>query len=212
MKLSAQLRTETGTRASKKARREGLVPAAVYGSSVETVPVLFDRQEFEAIIREVGANGVFNLEVEGDQAYQVFVKDQADAALADEIYHVDLQAFREGEKVVMDIPVYLEGEEELEEAVANQSITEIQIEVAPAEAPAEFYIDVSDLEIGDSISVGEMNIEGDVEIITELDATVVSVSPPEEEIELPEDGAEDAEDMPEPEVIGAEDDEEAEEE
>lgn len=211
MKLSAKPRTETGTRASKKARREGLIPAAVYGSSLETQTVLFNRLEFEAIIREIGSNGVFSLEVEGDQTYQVFVKDQADAALQDLIYHVDLQAFREGEKVVMDIPIYLEGEEELEEAVANQSLTEIQIEVAPAEAPSEYYVNVADLEIGDSITVADMGLEGDIEIVTELDTTVVSVSPPEEEIEVAEPGTE--EDMPEPEVIGeSEEDEDAEEE
>ena len=210
MKLNAQLRTETGTRASKKVRREGLIPAAIYGSSVETFPVVFNRREFEDVLREVGANGVFTLDVEGDEEYQVFVKEQVNAALKDEIYHADLQAFLKGEKVIMDIPVYLEGDAELEEAVANQSLTEIQIEVAPASAPSEYYVDVSDLEIGDSLTVADLELEGDIEIITELDTTVVSISAPEEIIE-PEPG-EEAEEMPEPELIGASDDDEEEEE
>ena len=208
MKLNAQLRTETGTRASKKVRREGLIPAAIYGSSVETFPVVFNRREFETILREVGANGVFTIDVEGNEEYQVFVKDQTNAALKDEVYHVDLQAFLKGEKVIMDIPVYLEGDAELEDAVANQALTEIQIEVAPASAPSEYYVNVADLAIGDSITVADMVIEGDIEIITELDTTVVSISAPEEIIE-PEPGAE--EDMPEPELIGASDDDEEEE-
>lgn len=207
MKLSAQQRTETGTRASKKARREGLVPASIFGSSIDTFSVLVDRKDFEAMIREVGSNGVFTLDVEDDQTYQVFVKDQDNAAIQDLIYHIDLQAFLEGEKVVMDIPIYLEGEEDLEEAVANQSLSEVQIEIAPAEAPSEFYVDVTDLEVGDSISVEDLNIEGDVEIITELDATIVSISAPEEVIEVEET---ETDDMPEPEVIGASEDEDEE--
>ncbi len=207
MKLNAQLRTETGTRASKKVRREGSIPAAIYGSSVDTVSVVFNRREFETILREVGANGVFTIDVEGGEEYQVFVKDQTNAAIKDEVYHIDLQAFLKGEKVVMDIPVYLEGEAELEDAVANQALTEIQIEVAPASAPSEYYVNVADLEIGDSITVADMELEGDIEVITEADTTVVSISAPEEIIEEEPDA--DAE-MPEPELIGADDDEEEE--
>lgn len=207
MKLNAQLRTETGTRASKKVRREGSIPAAIYGSSVDTVSVVFNRREFETILREVGANGVFTIDVEGGEEYQVFVKDQTNAAIKDEVYHIDLQAFLKGEKVVMDIPVYLEGEAELEDAVANQALTEIQIEVAPASAPSEYYVNVADLEIGDSITVADMEFEDDIEVITEADTTVVSISAPEEIIEEEPDA--DAE-MPEPELIGADDDEEEE--
>lgn len=210
MKLNAQMRTETGTRASKKVRREGSIPAAVYGSSVDTFSVVFNRREFEDVLREVGANGVFTLDVEGDEEYQVFVKEQVNAALKDEIYHADLQAFLKGEKVIMDIPVYLEGDAELEEAVANQSLTEIQIEVAPASAPSEYYVDVADLEIGDSLTVADLELEGDIEIITELDTTVVSISAPEEIIEV--EPGEEAADMPEPELIGASDDDEEDEE
>lgn len=205
MKLNAQLRTETGTRASKKVRREGSIPAAIYGSSVDTVSVVFNRREFETILREVGANGVFTIDVEGGEEYQVFVKDQTNAAIKDEVYHIDLQAFLKGEKVVMDIPVYLEGEAELEDAVANQALTEIQIEVAPASAPSEYYVNVADLEIGDSITVADMEFEDDIEVITEADTTVVSISAPEEIIEEEPDA--DAE-MPEPELIGADEEEE----
>ena len=78
-------------------------------------------------------------------------------------------------------------------------------EVAPASAPSEYYVNVADLEIGDSITVADMELEGDIEVITEPDTTVVSISAPEEIIEEELDA--DAE-MPEPELIGADDDEE----
>lgn len=198
MKIKAQLRTELGSGAAGRARREGLIPAAIYGSSVDSISVLLDRREYERVVRELGFNGVFEIEVEGDETYQVFVKEQIKAPIKDIINHVDLQAFRKGEKVTMDIPVFIEGQEGLVDAVANRSITSVEIEIEPAKAPNAVYVDVSNLEIGDSILVSDLKFEGDVEFITDADATVVSISVAEEEVEVDEDA-----EMPEPEVIGA---------
>ena len=129
MKIKAQLRTELGSGAAGRARREGLIPAAIYGSSVDSISVLLDRREYERVVRELGFNGVFEIEVEGDETYQVFVKEQIKAPIKDIINHVDLQAFRKGEKVTMDIPVFIEGQEGLVDAVANRSITSVEIEI-----------------------------------------------------------------------------------
>lgn len=207
MKLQAQLRDNTGTSASKKYRREGLVPASIFGSTMDTTSITVDRHDYESIIREVGMNGVFDLDIEGDKTYQVFVKEQDEAAIKDVIYHVDFQSFAAGEKVVMTIPVYLQGDEEFEQAVANQSITEIEVEVEPAKAPSEFYVDVADLEVGDSVTIGELDIPSDVTVLDEADSTVVSISIVEEE---PEE-TDEPEEIAEPELIGADEDEEEEE-
>lgn len=102
MKLTATKRTETGTSASKRARAEGKIPAAIYGREVETVPVLLNEKELEMTLREVGSNGVFKVDVDGE-TYDVFVKDKKNAALKPEIYHVDLLAFTKGQKVNMTI-------------------------------------------------------------------------------------------------------------
>ncbi|MDZ7835890.1 MAG: hypothetical protein U5K84_11780 [Alkalibacterium sp.] len=84
MKLTATKRTETGTSASRRAREEGKIPAAIYGKEVDTVSVLVDRKEFEMLLREVGTNGVFDVEVDGDDTYHVFVKEKTNAALKPE--------------------------------------------------------------------------------------------------------------------------------
>lgn len=206
MKLEAQLRDNTGTSASKKYRRDGFVPASIFGSEMETTSILINRHDYEAVIREVGFNGVFDLEIAGDDTYQVFVKEQDNAPVKDIIYHVDLQSFKAGETVVMTIPVYLQGDDELEGIVANQSISEIEVEVEPAKAPAEFYVDVANLEVGDSVSIEELDIPEYVTVLEDGDATVVSISVAEEEPEEPEEVTAD-----EPELIGAEDEEDEEE-
>lgn len=179
-----------------------MIPAAIYGREVETVAVLLNRKEFEMTLREVGANGVFDVEVDGD-TYHVFVKEKTNAALKPEIYHVDLLAFTKGQKVNMTIPVYITGEEEIKEGIVSQSISELEVNVAPAEAPSEFTVDVSEMEIGDTKHVSDIAIDDSIELLSDTDSTVVSVSAPQIE-EEPEPTADD--EMPEPEVIGEDED------
>lgn len=202
MKLTATKRTETGTSASRRAREEGKIPAAIYGREVDTVSVLLDRKDFEMTLREVGSNGVFDVEVDGD-TYHVFVKEKTNAALKPEIYHVDLLAFTKGQKVNMTIPVYITGEEAISEGIVSQSISELDVNVAPAEAPSEFTVDVSEMEIGDTKHVSDIEIDDSIELLSDTDSTVVSVSAPQIE-EEPEPTADD--EMPEPEVIGEDED------
>lgn len=210
MKLVAELREKTGTSASKQARAAGKLPAVVYGSAVDSLPVLVDLKEFEDAIREVGSNGVFTLEV-GEEEYQVFVKEYSYFALKPSLYHVDIQAFVAGEKVVMTIPVYVEGEEKVDGGIVSQSVSEIEIEVAPEKAPDNFTLDVSELEVGDSLSVSDIEMPEDAILITEADETVLSVTVPED-ISDDLEPVEDDEEMPEPEVIGEDEDEEDSEE
>lgn len=204
MKLTATKRTETGTSASKRARAEGKIPAAIYGREVETVPVLLNEKELEMTLREVGSNGVFKVDVDGE-TYDVFVKDKKNAALKPEIYHVDLLAFTKGQKVNMTIPVYVNGEEEIKEGIVSQSISELEVNVAPASAPSEYIVDVSEMKIGDAKHVSDIDIADDVELLTDTELTVVSVSAPQIE-EEPEPTSDD--EMPEPEVIGEDKDSE----
>ncbi|SHF00620.1 large subunit ribosomal protein L25 [Atopostipes suicloacalis DSM 15692] len=207
MKIVAEKRTKTGTSASKQARAAGKLPAVIYGRAVESLPVLVDLKEFEDTVREVGSNGVFSLEVDGE-TYQVFVKEYSYFATKPSLYHIDLQAFTAGEKVDMTIPVYVEGEDEILEGILSQSISEIDIVIAPEDAPTHFTIDASKLEIGDSLTVADIELPESTELLTEPDETIVSVSAPEdisEDLET-EDTATDV--MPEPEVIGEDDEEE----
>jgi len=217
MEIVAETRAKTGTSASKKARAAGKLPAVIYGKKVESLPVLLDLKAFEDTIREVGANGVFTLDVDGEEEYQVFVKDTASFALTPKLYHVDLQAFTAGEKVVMSIPVYVSGGEMIAEGIVSQSISELELEVAPEEAPVNFTLDVSDLEIGDTLTVADIEIPENSEILDDLDETVASVAAPEDisddlEPETETEADVDSEIMPEPELIGEDEEEEDEEE
>lgn len=211
MKITAEKRTQTGTSASKKARAAGKLPAVVYGSKVDSTAILLDLKDVEDTLREVGLNGVFEIDLEGE-SLQVFVKEAVYETFRPQLRHIDLLAFTAGEKVTMSIPVYIAGEDTIEVGYVSQSISEIEMDIVPADAPTELTVDVTGMEIGDSLTVAEIEVPENADVITEADATVLSISAPDDisdDLEPVEDGA-DAE-MPEPEVINEKDDEESEE-
>ena len=102
----------------------------------------------------------------------------------------------------MTIPVYVSGEENILEGNVSQSISEIEIEIAPEDAPSSFDVDASSLVIGDSITVADIKLPENAVLITEADETVLSVLAPEDISEDLE-PSEASDEMPEPEVIGA---------
>ncbi|WP_018658823.1 50S ribosomal protein L25 [Allofustis seminis] len=208
MKLNAEKRTRLGTSASKQARAAGKLPAVIYGTGVDSLPVLLNLKEFEDVIRQVGANGVFEVNVEGE-THNVFVKDRQDFALTPHIYHVDLLAFNAGEKVTMSIPVYVHGEETIKQGIVSQALSEVELEVSPMKAPAEFLIDVTGMEIGDTVEVGSIELPEGAELITDADELVVSITAPED-ISDDLESASSTDEMPEPEVIGEDDESEEE--
>ncbi len=197
MNLKAELRTETGSSASRKARREGKIPVSLYGKDHDAVSLLIDRREFETILRNEGVNAVFNVEYDGN-IQQVWIKDFTPAALEDLIYDVDLEAISADQKLEVEIPLYTVNDETIKEGIVEIVEQEILVETTPANIPSYFEIDVEGLEIGDSLTVADLTVPENVEVLLESDQTIVSISAPMEE---PEEVDPDAE-VAEPEVIG----------
>lgn len=200
MKLHAEKRVKVGTSASKQARAENKIPAVVYGKDFEATPVLIDTKELEDLVREMGRNAVFEIDIDG-RSQQVLIKNVDRSALKPELYNVELQAITKGQRVTVLVPVVLEGSEEIKEGILTQALNELEVEVLPAEIPAEITVDVKDMVIGDVLTVEEMSIPENVEVLTEKDTTVAVVSAPQLE-EEPEEGADVDAATPEPEVIG----------
>ena len=196
MNLKAQLRTETGSSASRKARREGLIPVSMYGKEFETISLLIDRREFETILRQEGANAVFNVEFDG-KTQQVWIKDFTPAALEDVIYDVDLEAISADQKLEVEVPLYLVNEEEVKVGIVELIEQVILVETTPANIPSSFELDVKGLEIGDVLTVADLTVPAEVEVLLESDQTIVTVSAPVEEEEVDPDA-----EVAEPEVIG----------
>lgn len=206
MNLNAELRTTTGSNDSRKVRREGKIPTSLYGKEIEAVSLLVERKDFENLLKKEGSNAVFELVYDGN-TQKVWIKDFERAALKDEIYNLELEAISAGQKLTVDIPLRLLNAETVEEGIVELVQNTISVETSPDNIPNSFELDVTGLEIGDVRTIADLEVPADIEILDEMDATIVTVSAPVEE---PEETDEEVEVL-EPEVIGEEDTEEEEE-
>ena len=197
MKLKAQKRERLGTSASKQARNDNKVPATIFGSDMEAQSVLIDRKEFDELLRELGRNAVFNIDLDGEET-QVLIKNIDLSALKPEIYNVELNALTKGQKVTVPVTIVLEGLEDVKEGVVTQTLNEVEVETDPLDIPTEITLNVSDLVIGDTVVVSDLKVPENVTVLAEAEETVVVVAAPRVE-EEPTDG--DAQ-VAEPEVIG----------
>ncbi|AMB99027.1 50S ribosomal protein L25 [Aerococcus urinaehominis] len=201
MKFTAKRRESKGTNAAKQIRKEDLVPATVYASDMEPINLTMARPDVEQIERELGINSVFELEIEGGDTRTVFIRTIERAAIKPIIYNVSLQAIKKGEKLEMPIAIVLENEEDVAgEGVATLNFFEVNVLIDPAKAPESISVDVAGMEIGDNVTVGDLNLPEGAELVDEADEVIISITTPTEEAEL----VEGDEEMPEPEVLNEE--------
>ena len=196
----------------KQLRNSGKVPAVVYGYGTKNTSVKVDEVEFIKVIREVGRNGVIDLGV-GSKTIKVMVSDYQFDPLKNQITHIDFLAINMTEERTVEVPVQLVGEAvgAKEGGVVEQPLFDLQITATPENIPESIEVDITDLQINDSYSVGDIKVSGDFTIENDPEESVVTVVPPtdepsEEEVEAME--GESA--TEEPEVAGEdkEDDEE----
>ena len=184
----ASANRETKTRSAiNKLRNTGQVPAVVYGYQVENTAVAVDEIEFIKVIREVGRNGVIDLEL-GGKPTKVMVTDYQFDSLKNQITHIDFVAINMKTEVTVDVTIELTGEAKGvdEGGIVEQPIFEVQVTATPDNIPESLELDVTELEIGDTLYVSDVSTTGNFTIENEEDEALVTVVPPQKE-EEPED-------------------------
>ncbi|MDZ5782432.1 50S ribosomal protein L25/general stress protein Ctc [Marinococcus luteus] len=205
--LTAARRPETKQSVTKKLRREGTIPAVIYGKKTESQPISVDNVTFLKTIREAGKNGIIDLTIEGEsKKHQVIVHDMQVDSIKDYFIHVDFFEVDMTSEMEADVAVHLEGEApgEKDGGVVSHMMFNITVSALPAEIPDSISVDISTLNVGDSIQVADLPEGLNYTITSEPEETIVTVLVPEEEPEEP--GEEEA---AEPELVDA--DEESEE-
>ncbi|ELJ9274394.1 50S ribosomal protein L25/general stress protein Ctc [Staphylococcus pseudintermedius] len=198
----------------RKIREAGKVPAVVYGYGTKNVSVKVDEVEFIKLIREVGRNGVIELGV-GSKQIKVMVSDYQYDSLKNQITHIDFLAINMTEERTVEVPVHLIGEAPgaKEGGVVEQPLFNLEITATPDSIPEYIEVDISELNINDSLSVADVKVSGDFTIENEAEDTIVSVvAPTEEPTEEEIEAMEGASTQEEPEVVGESLEEEAKEE
>lgn len=207
--LKANKRDNLSRSVTKQLRSEGFIPAVVYGKNQDPVTVSIDKIDLLKTIRDEGRNAIISLDVENEQKIDVMVQDYQKETIKDDIIHVDFFAVDMSEEMDVAVPVRLDGEATgvKEGGVLQQPLFELQVRAKPADIPEEIPVDVSNLNIGDSISVADIKKTGNYEILDDPETTVaVILAPDTGEVETDED----ADQSIEPELVGAKDEEEQE--
>ncbi|HLV00953.1 MAG TPA: 50S ribosomal protein L25/general stress protein Ctc [Acidobacteriota bacterium] len=184
--VRAQARGDLGKNASRRLRRQGQIPGVVYGSKFENVNIAVDPREITKILySESGHNTIFQLEIEGEEGgANVLVRDYQLDPVRGTLIHADFQTVSMDEKMVFEVPIHPEGEAKgvVEGGVLDLVLREVEIECLPGDVPDHIAVDVTELEIGDSIRVSDLQVDtSKVEVLSEPDLAVVTVVPPQAE-------------------------------
>lgn len=197
-------------------RREGVLPAVVYGSKIESIPISLDMREASQTLEKLSPSALVVVDVDGEQHYTL-VRDKQRNPVRRSIIHVDFQAVSLTEKVRADLNINLVGDAPAVETylgIVVPSLEQLSIESLPKDLPDKINVDISGLlEIGDSVLVGDLVVPDGVEILSDPDEVVVVViAQAAEEVEEVEE--EEIDEDAEPEVLerGKREDEEEEEE
>ncbi|MCA1012977.1 50S ribosomal protein L25/general stress protein Ctc [Halobacillus halophilus] len=204
--LKASQRNELKQSVTRELRQEGNVPSVVYGKDKEPITVSVNSIELLKTVRDEGKNAIISLDIEGKDSVDVMLHEYQIDPLKDELIHADFYIVDMSQEMDVEVPVHLEGEAagSKEGGVLQQPLYDLAVRAKPANIPDEILIDVSELNIGDSILVSDITSARGYEITEDPDTTIVAVTPPEEVPEEPEIADEDAE----PEVINEKSDDE----
>lgn len=200
--LTAEVRTQTGKGASRRARREGKVPAVLYGHGADPRHLLLSAHDFAAVLRTSGANAVLTLDIGGKEQLAL-TKALHIHPIRRNIQHADLLVVRRGEKVTVDVNVVIAGDA-APGTLVTQDTNTIQIEAEALSIPEQLTVSVEGAGEGTQILAGQVELPGGVTLVSDPDMLVVNVvtAPTAEELEpeAAEEEAEAAEEAGEPEA------------
>jgi large subunit ribosomal protein L25 len=204
--LKAAPRADFGSRSSRRMRRDGVVPGVVYSGGSDAKPFQVSERDVRNITGEGAA--LFDLEIEGGKAIPVVIKEEQLHPVRGSLQHIDLQQVRLDEKIQAEVALELEGAETAPGVkgggVLEHVTREITVEALPTDIPDNIVLDVSAMEINDTLQLSVVEAPEGVTFVADdpEEVTIVTLSPPrveevttevEEEAELVGEGEEGAE-------------------
>jgi len=177
---------ETGKQSNlTELRHEGFVPAVVYGYKTDSTTIAVSEIDLLKTLREVGRNGVMKLDVDG-KSVNVVLSDYQMDVLKGKFVHADFLAINMSDELDVNVAVHLTGDSAgvREGGVLNQPNRELTVKVKPSEIPDSIDIDVSELAIGETLTVGDVRDKIKFNVMNEDDFTLASVGTPRSDEEL----------------------------
>ena len=168
--LTASTDRVTGTRTSRRIRRDGRIPGVLYGLGAESVTIAVDWSDLRrALTTEAGVNAIIQLEVEGERHMSI-IKDLQRHPVRRDVIHIDFLRIDPTRDVTVGVPIVMVGEaRELiaADGMVDQNLFVLSVNAPPDRIPNELEVDISDLTVGDSIRVGDLALP--VGVSTDVD-------------------------------------------
>jgi len=190
--LKVQPREVFGTRATRRLRRDGFVPGVVYGHGGEARPFQVSDRDLRTLLGE--GQTLIDLEIDGSGSVPVVIKEQQQHPVRGNVMHMDCLEVRLDEAIQSEVPIELEGTDQApgvkEGGVLEHVTREITVEALPAEIPESLTVDVSEMEINDTLQLTVLTPPSGVKFMVDdpEEVTIATLSPPriEEEPEVEE--------------------------
>jgi len=184
--LTATRRTGTGKGNARSLRREGQVPAVIYGHARESQPLTVSARDLEKLLSRISAdNTVVELAVDGATS-RALIREIQRHPFKRAILHIDFQEIIAGEMMTVRVPLRLVGTPvgvRLGGGIVDHTLRELTISVDPANMPNHIDVDISELNLGDSIHVSQLTVPAGATVEDEPDAAVVVIATPRAAIE-----------------------------
>jgi large subunit ribosomal protein L25 len=177
--LKPEVGRPKGSAASRRLRAHGKIPGVVYGREIEPIRLAVDWRELRtALTTEKGQNVVINLDVNGDR-HLTIVKELQRHPVRRDVLHVDFLVVEADKPVHAEVPLVLEGEASkviAERGVVEQAMGHITVLAKPAAIPGQLGVDISELEVGHTITVADLDLPEGVTVDIDPESPVVTAS------------------------------------
>lgn len=194
--INATKRTVIGKQV-RALRRESKLPGVIYGTKVDPIAITMELKEATRILNTTTSSSVITLNLEGVE-YAALVREKQRNIMKNRFIHIDFQAVSQTEKIRAEVNIEVVGTAPAVKdynGVVVEGITKVNVEAFPQDLPERFVVDISNLkEIGDTISLRDISIPAGVDVLDDLDETIIAINNPaaeevEEEVAV-EEGAE----------------------
>jgi len=177
VKIKTNKRTKVGKQQANYLRKNGLIPAILYGHGEETINISIPEKEFCHLLqKEKGENIIIEIELPGDKIKKTIIKEIQRNPVTSRILHVDFQHLIMTEKVHMQVPIILTGTPEgiKSGGVLEHLLRKINVKCLPKDIPPHIEVEVSELKLGDSVHISDLSVEN-VEILEEPTETITTI-------------------------------------
>ncbi|WP_458415255.1 50S ribosomal protein L25/general stress protein Ctc [Schinkia sp. CFF1] len=184
--ISAMKREDFKKSAITRLRGNGKIPAVVYGKNKPTKHIYFDALEFKKTMRKAGRNAILQLKVENDSTESVMLHDVQMNPLNGEVVHADFFIVNMSSEIDVEVVVNLVGDAQgvKDGGTLQQPLYKVTVRSLPRDIPEKIDIDISQYNIGDVITAGDIKVDGKYEIIDDKDTVIASILQPKVEDEV----------------------------